>query len=169
MVLPKKEKEKGIRQSKRKVSIHYFSQTAARYKRESRSSDCQRSEGSKREMRLPVYIRREGSEERLVNNEKPSRSKLLQAEQQNLKRACDAQTRRVGTRPPLLLFGQDDAQPLKVLCAAGHQEPRLRLWTKLPPLFFFYSRFGRGKKNPRRHFGDKKSNFGYLAVVLGEE
>lgn len=64
---------------------------------------------------------------------------------------------RICTRPRLLLFGQDDAQPLKVLCAAGHQEPRLRLWTKLPPLFFFYSRFGRGKKNPRRHFGDKKA------------
>lgn len=41
-----------------------------RYKRQSRSSDRQRSEGSKTEMRLPVYIKTEGSEERLVNNEK---------------------------------------------------------------------------------------------------
>lgn len=40
-------------------------------------------------------------------------------------------------RVRLLHFGRDDVQPLKVLCAAGHQEPRLQLWTKLPPRFFF--------------------------------
>lgn len=58
---------------------------------------------------------------------------------------------RVCTRPRLLLFGQDDAQPLKVLCAAGHQEPRLRLWTKLPPLFFFIPAL-EGEKKPSQAF-----------------
>lgn len=108
-------------------------------------------------MRLLVYIRRERSEERLVNNEKAVDPNFYKQRRKNLERVSDA--------PPLsgaaLLcfpFGRDDVQPLKVLCAAGHQEPRLQLWTKLPPLFFVAAlERGRLGSGPLRHFGDKKA------------